>query len=84
MTSPRYKILRALKELSMERNPKGAFIVEWQRAKDIAKRAGVSENTARRYLEHVHRTRGFFKRRFYGRVYGYLYLPEANTDDGWL
>lgn len=49
MTNTRNKVAVALKQLSAEAAPAGVFTF-WVTAADVARRAGVSEGTARRWL----------------------------------
>lgn len=65
----------ALIELSAENTNIGIFQI-WIEAKTVAARAGVSQTTARRYLDELATFRGYERRRIRG-TYGYRYCPLA-------
>ena len=60
------KISNAVEKLTVESEPSGSFFTYWASAKEVAKEAGVSETTARKYMEMFVRNRNLRKQKING------------------
>lgn len=76
--SARAKVTEALRALSSEGRARPGLAAplfsSWASAADVAKRAGVSITTARRYLDQLAMCQGYAKHRFARGAYGYRWL----------